>query len=142
MTGTAARTSVLLTVVLTRSHCRRSVHASEDDKSLSVSTTPCSTSNLTGRMPELIVCCPASTFSTHVTVSPTVTVLVVLTPAPHGIVTTFPALAVVVVVVRGAVVVVVVGGAVGVLPAHHTSSPCMQVQHSCIHTLHNQHKRG
>ena len=94
-------------------------------------------------MPELIVCCPASTFSTHVTVSPTVTVLVVLTPAPHGIVTTFPALAVVVVVVRGAVVVVVVGGAVGLLPAHPTSSSCMHAGTAQLHhTLHNQHKRG
>ena len=79
----------------------------------------CNTVDLTGRMPELIVWKSESTFSTHVTVSPTVTVLVTLTPAPHGIVTMFPVLTVVVV---GGAVVVVVGGAVGLLPAHHTCS--------------------
>ena len=53
--------------------------------------------------------------------SPTVTVLVTLTPAPHGIVTMVPVLTVVVVGGAVAVVVVVaVGGAVGLLPAQHT----------------------
>ncbi len=71
-------------------------------------------------MPELIVWKSESTFSTHVTVSPTDTVLVALIPAPHGIVkpTTGRAVERVVVVVLLVEVVVLGGVGLGPLPDH------------------------
>ena len=87
-------------------------------------------------MPELTVCGLMSTLRSQVTVSPGAIVLVMLTPAPHGMVM-LPARVVVAAVVGARVVVVVVlgvvagGGAIGPLPAHTNAmstalaSPCM-----------------